>query len=246
MVDSWRFVTPDEKLDMADECTPDPLHPDFKRLRDLYFHADPDYQGRFTVPVLWDKKLETIVSNESSEVIRMLYTEFDELLSSTENTVDLYPETLREEIDQVNEWTYDHVNNGVYKCGLAKTQSAYHSAVTNLFDHLDKIETHLAGQAGPYYFGTSVTEADIRLYVTIIRFDPVYVSLFKTNKGMIRHQYPRIHDWVRNLYWNAEAFKDTTSFEHIKRHYFMSLTFLNPSGVVPEGPLPDILPLEKS
>lgn len=132
------------------------------------------------------------------------------------------------------------------KCGIAKTQSAYHDAVTNLFNHLDRIETHLTSQTGPYYFGSSITEADIRLYVTIVRFDPVYVSLFKTNKGMIRFQYPQIHRWLQNLYWNVSAFKDTTSFEHIKNHYFMSLTILNPNGIVPEGPLPDILPLDQA
>ena len=132
------------------------------------------------------------------------------------------------------------------KCGMGKTQSAYHTAVINLFNHLDRIETHLSTQSGPYYFGDSITEADVRLYVTIIRFDPVYVSLFKTNKGMIRYQYPHIHKWVQNLYWNVPAFKDTTSFEHIKGHYFMSLTVLNPSGVVPEGPVPDILPEDQA
>ena len=126
---------------------------------------------------------------------------------------------------------------------MGKSQSAYHSAVTALFEHLDRIESHLASTPGPYYFGSNITETDVRLYVTIIRFDPVYVSLFKTNKGMIRYDYPNIHRWVRNLYWNVEAFSDTTSFEHIKAHYFESLLPLNPSGVVPEGPLPHILPL---
>lgn len=130
------------------------------------------------------------------------------------------------------------------KCGLAKNQSAYHTAVTNLFNHLDRVESHLSkDRGGPYYFGSAITEADVRLYVTIIRFDPVYVSLFKTNKGMIRYQYPAIHRWVRHLYWKVAAFKETTSFEHIKGHYFESLTPVNPSGVVPEGPLPHIMPL---
>lgn len=112
LTDSWRFVAADETLPM-DDCTPDPLHPEFQRLKELYFHADPNYPGRFTVPVLWDKKLETIVSNESSEIIRMLYTEFDDLLPEDKRGVDLYPEHLRKDIDAVNEWTYDNVNNGV-------------------------------------------------------------------------------------------------------------------------------------
>jgi putative glutathione S-transferase len=117
--------------------------------------------------------------------------------------------------------------------------------VTNLFNALDKVESHLSSTAasGPYYHGPTLTEADVRLYVTIIRFDAVYVHLFKTNKGMIRYQYPRIHEWVRHLYWKEPAFRDTTSFEHIKGHYFMSLVMLNPGGIVPEGPVPSILPL---
>lgn len=132
------------------------------------------------------------------------------------------------------------------KCGLAKTQEAYHAAVNNLFTSLDRIEAHLqalqANNSGPYYFGSQITEADIRLYVTIVRFDTVYVSLFKTNRGMIRHEYPTIDRWARHLYWNVPAFRETTSFEHIKGHYFRSLTMLNPEGIVPEGPVPHILP----
>ncbi|KIW24554.1 uncharacterized protein PV07_10263 [Cladophialophora immunda] len=246
IVDSWRFVGPDESLPMED-VTPDPLHPEFKRLKELYYRADPNYTGRFTVPVLWDKKTESIVSNESSEIIRMLYTEFDGLLSEEKRKVDLYPRELRGEIDEVNGWTYDNINNGVYKCGLAQTQAAYHDAVTALFASLDKVEQQLssASKDGPYYFGAFITEADIRLYVTIIRFDPVYVALFKTNRAMIRTHYPYIHRWVKHLYWNVEAFGKTTSFEHIKGHYFTSLTMLNPSGIVPEGPVPDILGLDE-
>ena len=112
LTDSWRFITTDEKLPM-DDCTPDPLHKDFEQLKELYFHCDPNYTGRFTVPVLFDKKLDTIVSNESSEIIRMLYTEFDQYLPEEKRSLDLYPEKLRKEIDEVNAWTYDHVNNGV-------------------------------------------------------------------------------------------------------------------------------------
>jgi putative glutathione S-transferase len=135
-------------------------------------------------------------------------------------------------------------NSNPSKCGLAKTQEAYHKAVSNLFNSLDRIEAHLSSQnGGPYYLGEQITEADVRLYVTIVRFDTVYVSLFKTNRAMIRHQYPHIDKWARNLYWNVPAFKDTTSFEHIKGHYFKSLTPLNPEGIIPEGPLPHILPL---
>lgn len=138
-----------------------------------------------------------------------------------------------------------NISKNPSKCGMAKNQEAYHKAVGNLFNSLDRIEAHLSSpRSGPYYYGEQITEADVRLYVTIVRFDTVYVSLFKTNRGMIRYQYPHIDRWARNLYWNVPAFKDTTSFEHIKGHYFKSLTLLNPEGVIPEGPLPHILPLD--
>ena len=131
------------------------------------------------------------------------------------------------------------------KCGLAKTQSAYKTAVDNLFIHLDKVEAHFSSPAhtGPFYHGSSITEVDIRLYVTIVRFDTVYVTLFKTNKTTIRDGYPGIHRWLRELYWKVPEFRETTLFEHIKKHYFMSITILNPSGIVPEGPVPDVEPL---
>ena len=129
---------------------------------------------------------------------------------------------------------------------MANNQEAFHEAISDLFSHLDRVEEHLQNQEknGPFYFGDSITEADVRLYVTIIRFDPVYVNLFKTNRKMIRYDYPAIHKWVRHLYWNVPAFHDTTEFEHIKGHYFKSLIMLNPNGVVPEGPLPNIFPVE--
>ena len=243
----WRFVSPEAAKPELD-LTPDPLHPEFTHVRQLYFLADPGYDGRFTVPVLWDKVQNTIVSNESSEIIRMFNSEFNSILPPRYSKVDLYPETLRSDIDEVNTWTYDTINNGVYKCGIAQNQSAYHAAVSALFSSLDRVEAHLASNSssssGPYYFGAHLTELDIRLYVTFIRFDPVYVGLFKTNKKMIRDGYPRIHEYLRRLYWEHEEFKSTTELHHIKHHYFESLVMLNPAGVVPEGSLPDILPLK--
>jgi glutathionyl-hydroquinone reductase len=127
----------------------------------------------------------------------------------------LYPENLRKQIDETNTWTYDNVNNGVYKCGFATTQEAYEKAIKPLFDSLDKIEKHLLTSEGPYYWGTHITEGDVRLYTTIVRFDPVYVQHFKTNIRDIRSGYPAIHKWLRNLYWNHDAFKSTTQFEHV-------------------------------
>jgi len=129
---------------------------------------------------------------------------------------------------------------------MAKTQSAYHTAVTELFSSLDRIEEHLStgSTSGPYYFGNTLTEVDVRLYVTIVRFDPVYVSIFKTNKKMIRTGYPAIHKWLKALYWTEKAFGGTTNMKHIKGHYFESLIVLNPSGIVPEGPIPDVVGLD--
>jgi putative glutathione S-transferase len=211
-------------------------------LQNLYHKHSPDYNGRYTVPVLWDKKQNKIVSNESSEIIRMFYTEFDDIIEEKYKNVDLYPENLRAQIDETNEWTYDKINNGVYKSGFATTQDAYEKAVVPLFEALDKAEEHLATSEGPYYWGKSITEGDIRLYTTIVRFDPVYVQHFKTNIRDIRSGYPHLHKWMRHLYWTSAAFgPETTQFDHIKRHYTKSHKQINPFSITPVGPLPDIL-----
>jgi glutathionyl-hydroquinone reductase len=215
----------------------DPLY-GLKYLGELYSKADPSYTGRYTVPVLWDKKKETIVNNESSEIIRMFYTEFDDLLpeelrESSQPGGGYYPEHLREKIDEMNTWVYNTINNGVYKTGFATTQEAYDAHVYPLFESLDRIEEHL-GQPGhqPYLFGEQITEADIRLYTTILRFDTAYVPVFRCNIKMIRHDYPRIHKWLRLLYWDESqktrggAFKKT-SFPEIVSLFlkFLSLNF---------------------
>lgn len=195
----------------------DPLY-GFTKLSQLYYKADPNYSGRFTVPALWDKKNETILNNESSEVIRMFFTEFDHLLpekvrESAHPFGGYYPEQLRTEIDKLNEWVYNTVNNGVYKCGFATTQDAYDSNLYPLFEPLDRLEMHL-GEPGhsPFLFGNAIAEADIRLYTTLIRFDVAYHNIFMCNLKMIRHDYPRLSRWLRYLYWdgrkttNGEAF----------------------------------------
>ena len=205
---------------------------------------DPEFSGRFTVPVLYDTKTEQIVNNESSEIIRMFYTEFNDLLSEKYAAVDLLPETLRPQIEETNEWTYHNINNGVYKCGIASKQEVYETAVHDLFAALDRAEAQLANSLGPYYFGVQITEADVRLYVTIVRFDPVYLQHFKCNIRDIRSGYPALHRWLKKLYWEEEAFKSTTLFEHIKKHYTKSHQRINPSGITPVGPLPDILGLQ--
>ena len=161
----------------------------------------------------------------------MFYTEFDDIIADEHKAIDLFPKHLQQEIEATNEWTYNDINNGVYKSGFATTQSAYEAAVAPLFASLDRAEAHLAKHAtpsSPYYFGSQITEADVRLYTTIVRFDPVYVQHFKCNIRDIRSGYPALHRWVRELYWNVEAFEGTTQFEHIKRHYTRSHKQINP------------------
>jgi len=240
----WRFPTADEKLP-GEFSGPDPWHEDVKEMRDLYFKDSPDYTGRYSVPVLWDKRTDTIVSNESSEIIRMLNTEFNSVLPGEYRSVDLYPKKLREQIDEVNDWMYHNINNGVYKSGVAKAQEPYDVAVKALFEHLDRAEEHLSKSPGPYYLGKQLTEVDVRLFVTIIRFDPVYVGLFKCNIRDIRNGYPAIHRWLRNLYWDIPAFRETTNFDQIKIHYWQSLTLIMPAGIIPTGPVPHILPKDE-
>jgi len=236
----WPFLKAAEHE--IDGTEADPFY-DSAHVRDLYFRVNPEYTGRFTVPVLWDKKSETIVNNESSEIIRMINTAFNDQLPADKAALDLYPKDLQAEIDGVNEWVYDTVNNGVYKTGFASTQEAYESNVKPLFASLDRLEGMLKGKN--YLVGGKLTEADIRLFTTIVRFDPVYHGHFKCNIGTIRHNYPEINRWMKQLYWSKDvsAFRDTTNFAHIKAHYYWSHKQLNPTGIVPIGPIPDIEPL---
>lgn len=223
----WRFAEPKEHIP-GENVEPDPLHPDFTHLRDIYFATDANYSGRYTVPTLYDKKLKVIVSNESAEIIRMMYHEFDALLPASYQKVDLLPSALKADIDAQNEWVYNGVNNGVYKSGFATTAEAYEKNVTHLFACLDRLEAHLSKTKTPYLFGDHITEADVRLYTTIVRFDVVYVQHFKCNIRDIRSGYPLLHTWLRHLYWDVKAFGDTTQFEHIKKHYTQSHKQINP------------------
>lgn len=242
----WRFPS---EGDLAAAATPDHLY-DFKRLSELYYKAQPDYEGRFTVPVLWDKKTKTIVNNESAEIIRFLNTEFNDLIDDPKKkNLDYYPLDLQSKIDSLNTLTYENINNAVYKSGFATKQEVYESEVTNLFVHLDKVEKLLKenNEKGlKFLTGNKLTEADIRLFTTIIRFDPVYVQHFKCNIGTIRSDYPHLHKWVREIYWNNPLIKDTVNFEHIKFHYTKSHIGINPHKITPLGPIPNILPLNHS
>ncbi|KAM5543471.1 hypothetical protein V8D89_002722 [Ganoderma adspersum] len=232
----WPFAN----VDAFPGADVDPLYGSH-HIKDLYLSAKPDYDGRFTVPVLWDKQKKTIVNNESSEIIRIFNTAFNDQLPSDKAKLDLYPAPLRKEVDELNEWVYDTVNNGVYKSGFASTQQAYEAAVVPLFQSLDRLEKILQGK--DYLVGGQLTEADVRLFVTIVRFDPVYVGHFKCNLRTIRDGYPAIHLWLRKLYWNNAAFSSTCNFDHIKTHYYWSHPHINPHRVVPVGPIPNILPL---
>lgn len=240
--EGWRFPSKDDPCPGATE---EPIY-GFKRLKQLYYKLNPDYEGRFTVPVLWDKKTETIVNNESSEIIRMFNTEFNSLISEKFQKITFYPDDLKLGIDSINELVYDNINNGVYKTGFATAQDVYEKECRNVFAHLDKVEDILKKNkldGSKYLVGGRLTEADIRLFVTIVRFDPVYVQHFKCNIGMIRYDYPHIHEWLKLLYWEIPGFKEETNFEHIKNHYTKSHPAINPHAITPIGPVPDILPL---
>ncbi len=198
-------------------------------LHEIYTKAKPDYTGRVTVPVLWDKKTQTIVSNESSEIIRMFNTAFN---AFGDGSLDFYPQGLQDEIDAINTFVYDRVNNGVYKAGFATAQDAYEEAFSALFETLDGLEERLSKQR--YLTGAKITEADWRLFTTLVRFDAVYVAHFKCNKRRLV-DYPNLWGYLRDLY-QVPGVSGTVNMDHIKRHYFGSHRKLNPSGVVPKGP----------
>ena len=198
-------------------------------LYELYLKANPEYSGRVTVPVLWDKKQETIVSNESADIIRMLNSSFADIGAHGE---DYYPAALREEIDEVNARVYDRVNNGVYKAGFATKQDAYEQALQELFGELDWLEARLGKQR--WLVGEQITEADWRLFTTLVRFDPVYVGHFKCNLRRIA-DYPALSNYLRDLY-QQPGIAGTVDLMHIKHHYYRSHPTINPSRVVPVGP----------
>ncbi len=202
------------------------------RMHQVYTKADPTYTGRVTVPVLWDKERQTIVSNESSEIIRMFNSAFDGLTGST---LDFYPEALREEIDAINQPIYDTVNNGVYKCGFATSQEAYEEAFDALFATLDDLEERLSRQR--YLAGDRITEADWRLFTTLLRFDPVYHGHFKCNRQRIS-DYPNLWNYTRELY-QVPGVAETVDLHHIKHHYYASHETINPTRIVPKGPAID-------
>ena len=201
-------------------------------LHEVYTAVKPDYTGRVTVPVLFDKKTKTIVNNESSEIIRMLNTAFDDLGAKPGNYV---PDQWLEEIDAVNDFVYHRINNGVYKAGFATKQEVYEEEVTSLFAALDQMEERLAGQ--DYLVGNRLTEADIRLFTTLVRFDTVYFGHFKCNLKPLT-AYPKLWAYTKRIY-QLPGIAQTVNFDHIKRHYYGSHKTINPTGVIPAGPILD-------
>eukprot|EP01035_Chromulina_nebulosa_P017952 gene17952-23580_t len=202
-----------------------------KSIRDLY-ELSGDTLKKYSVPVLWDKKTNQIVNNESSEIIRLFTVVFDEFASGPLAKYNFYPEELRKEIDEINSWVYDDINNGVYKCGFAKSQLAYDEAVEVLFNALDKVEDILSSHR--YLVGNTLTEVDIRLFMTLVRFDEVYAVYFKCNVRSIS-SYPNIINYCRDIY-QIEGMKESIDMEHIKIHYYTSHAVLNHYAVIPKGP----------
>jgi putative glutathione S-transferase len=222
--EGWSFGT-------GPGCIPDTVN-EFHHLHQVYSKAKPDYIGRVTVPVLWDRKQGTIVNNESSEIIRMLNSEFESFTASHD---DYYPRRLRVEIDAVNTVVYENINNGVYRCGFAATQEAYERAFDALFGALDEMEARL--DRSRYLVGDRITEADWRLFPTLVRFDAVYSGHFKCNLRRIE-DYPNLSNYLRDLY-QVPGVSETVDMDHIKRHYYASHRHINPAGIVPKGPLLD-------
>ncbi|MEO3809479.1 glutathione S-transferase C-terminal domain-containing protein [Sphaerisporangium sp. B11E5] len=211
--------------------TPDPVN-GFRLLREAYEASEPGYDGHVSVPVLWDRETGQIVSNNFPDITLDLNTEFTEW---SDQTIDLYPKALRQEIDTLNDHIYKTINNGVYRAGFATTQEAHAEAVTTLFESLDTLEKRLTDT--PYLFGDTLTESDIRLWVTLVRFDTVYATHFKTNLHHLT-DYEALWSYTRRLY-AIPAFHTTTNFTHIKNHYYTTHPQLNPSRIVPLGPILD-------
>ena len=237
----WRFPTTDEEYPGS---TIDHLfHSKF--LHEVYFKSDADYKGKYSVPVLWDKKTNQIVNNESEDIMRMLNHTFDDYLPEGDErgNLDTYPSELRERINDVNSWMMPNLNNGVYKTGFANTQEDYEKNSRIVFETLDRLEKMAAESSTSYILSTPhLTEIDIKLYTTVIRFDTIYQQHFKLMVRSIWHGYPNLNRWLKNMYWNVPGVKATTDFKHIKENYSKSHADINPKAITPLGPEPDVEP----
>jgi putative glutathione S-transferase len=230
-VTNWLMAEHGWTFAPGDGVIPDPLY-NSRYVHELYARADEGYSGRASVPVLWDQHTQTIVNNESADIIRMFGSAFDQVGAKPG---DYYPQPLRAEIDDINHRVYDTLNNGVYKCGFATTQAAYEAAVAPLFETLDWLDDRLSRTR--FLCGETLTEADLRLFTTLVRFDPVYNGHFKCNIRRIV-DYRNLWAYTRDIF-QLPGIADTVDFGHIKRHYYMSHTRINPTGIVPAGPALD-------
>lgn len=237
----WRFPATDDEYPGS---TIDHLfHSKF--LHEVYFKSDADYKGKYSVPVLWDKKTNQIVNNESEDIMRMLNHAFDDYLPEGDERrkLDTYPPESRAKIDEVNSWMMPNLNTGVYKAGFADTQEDYEKNCRIVFETLDRLEQMAAESATSFILGTTQpTEIDIKLYTTLVRFDTIYQQHFKLMVRSIRHGYPKLNQWLKNMYWNVPGVKDTTNFKHIKENYSKSHGDINPKAITPLGPEPDVEP----
>ncbi|KAL6710468.1 hypothetical protein ACN47E_008516 [Coniothyrium glycines] len=235
----WRFDA------TYPNATPDHLF-NSQFMHQLYFRDDPAYKGKYSVPLLWDKKQNRIVNNESLEMLRWLPHAFTSLqkpspgADNSAHGIDFYPPPLRPEIDNVTPWLTSLICSGVYKAGFATSQAAYDTHVVPLFAALNKLEALLHAHGGPYLLGTQLTELDLLAYPTIVRFDTVYAQHFKTNLGSVRHEYVVLNNWLKGLYWHVQGFKESTDFLHIKENYTKSHKDINPLSITPMGPYPDV------
>ncbi|RQM08251.1 hypothetical protein DH86_00001446 [Scytalidium sp. 3C] len=224
----WRFPKSNEEYSGA---TVDNLF-NSSYLHEVYFKADSEYKGRYSVPLLWDTVSGTAVNNESAEMLRWLPTAFKSVVPQNKN-INLYPADLASQIDEISAWMQPELNAGVYRAGFAKSQEDYDAAVPIVFRALNKLEALISNNGGPFILGKQLTEVDLRAYATIVRFDTIYVQHFKCNLGTIRHDYP-------NLYWNVPGFRESTDFKHIKENYSKSHGDINPLAITPMGPIPNV------
>ncbi|KAL8727700.1 MAG: hypothetical protein Q9166_005873 [cf. Caloplaca sp. 2 TL-2023] len=234
----WRFPATDDEYPGS---TVDHLfHSRF--LHDVYWKSDPDYQGKYSVPMLWDKQTNQIVNNESEDIMRMLNNVFNDFLpadNTTQRELNFYPSDLQAQIDDINSWMMPNLNNGVYKAGFATTQETYDENCLIVFSTLNRLETHFSEHPDYIYIlGPRITEIDLKLYTTLVRFDPIYQQHFKLMIGSIRHNYPRLHRWLKHMYWKVPGVKETTDFKHIKENYSKSHAGINPRAITPLGPDP--------
>ena len=238
----WRFPANNEEYPGA---TVDHLYRS-KYLREIYFKSDEGYQGKYSVPVLWDKRTQQIVNNESEDIMRMLCTCFNDFISSDtadgqmRKDIDFYPDSLRKKIDEISSWMGPGLNSGVYKAGFAETQEEYEENALVVFQTLDRLERMLIESSTIFLLGSRMTTVDIKLYTTLTRFDAIYQQHFKLMVRSIRHGYPYLHRWLKNMYWNVPGVKETTDFRHIKENYSKSHAGINPRAITPLGPEPNI------